>query len=142
MTLGLSGTLSTSKGELAFRQWFNVPSLKPYPALIPFYAITSEEDWKSEQVKSLVTDASPITHLSKDDPAVFMTYGQGEVPVDENSDPGLWVHHARLGLKLKEAMGKLGLESHVVWHGNPSKQYGSIHDFLARKAKGTTEGQY
>ncbi len=119
-----------------FREWFGVPNLKPESALIPFYAIKSEEDWDTERVKKLMTDASPISHLSKDDVPVFMAYGKGDVPVDENSSGGLWVHHARLGIKLKEAMDKLGVECHVTWRDNPSKDYRDMHAFLSEKVKG------
>lgn len=118
-----------------FREWFGVPNLKPESALIPFYAIKSEADWDTQRVKKLMTDASPISHLSKDDVPVFMAYGKGDVPIDENSPGSLWVHHARLGLKLKEAMDKLGLECHVTWRDHPSKEYRSLHAFLSAKLK-------
>lgn len=118
-----------------FREWFGVKNLEPHPALIPFYGIKDEKDWESDRVKKLMTDASPITHLTKDDPPVFMTYGRGDVPVDENSSPGLWVHHARLGLKLQEAMQALGLECHVTWRDKPSEKYKSLYDFLADKVQ-------
>lgn len=116
-----------------FRDWFGVPNLKPHPALVTFYAVENEQDWESNRVKKLMQDASPITHLTKDDPPVFMTYGAGDVPVDENSAPGLWVHHARLGLKLKEAMHSLDLECHVTWRDNPNADYKDIHAFLREK---------
>ncbi len=119
-----------------FREWFGVPDLPPHPALVTFYAIENEEDWDSDRVKKLMTDASAITHLTKDDPPVFMTYGRGDVPVDVNSEPGLWVHHARLGLKLREAMDAIGLECHVTWNGNPSPKYEDIHAFLREKVRG------
>ncbi len=119
-----------------FREWFGVPNLKPESALIPFYAINSKEDWDSERVKKLMTDASPISHLTKDDVPVFMTYGKGDVSVDENSSGGLWVHHARLGIKLKEAMDKLSLECHVTWRDHSSEEYRDLHAFLSTKVKG------
>lgn len=132
---------ATSNGQSTydmrtFKEWFGVPNLEPHPALVTFYAVEKEEDWDSERVKKLMTEASPITHLSKDDVPVYMTYGQGDVPVDENSSPGLWVHHARLGIKLKEAMDKLGLECHVTWKGHASEEYSDIHAFLSAKVKG------
>jgi acetyl esterase/lipase len=119
-----------------FREWFEVPNLPPHPALETFYGVKTGEDWQSERVAKLMEDASAITHLTKDDVPVFMTYSQGDVPVTEHSSPGLWVHHARLGLKLKEAMEKLGLECHVTWPDNPSDEYESIHAFLQAKVLG------
>ncbi|MDP7018305.1 MAG: alpha/beta hydrolase [Pirellulaceae bacterium] len=124
-----------------FREWFGVPNLKPHPALVTFYGVQKDEDWESDRVKKLMADASPITHLTKDDPPVFMTYGKGDVPVDENSDPGLWVHHARLGLKLKEAMKAINLECHVTWRDNQSADYKDIHTFLREKVSATSAGR-
>ena len=118
-----------------FRKWFGVANLEPHPALVTFYGVEKESDWESDRVKKLMTDASAITHLTKDDPPVFMTYGKGDVPVTAKSSPGLWVHHARLGLKLQEAMNELGLECNVTWNGNPSKRYDDIHDFLRTKVQ-------
>jgi acetyl esterase len=135
---GTSGGQSTYDMR-TFRKWFEVPNLKPHPALVTFYAIEDGEDWQSDRVKKLMTDASPITHLTKDDPPVFMSYGKGDVPVDENSNPGLWVHHARLGLKLQEAMKELGLECNVTWNDNPSSDYRNIHAFLAEKVSKQAE---
>ena len=119
-----------------FKEWFEVPNLAPHPALVTFYAVEKDEDWDSERVKKLMTDASAITHLSKDDVPVFMSYGKGDIPVDENSSPGLWVHHARLGIRLKEAMDALGLECHVTWSDHPSPKYKDIHAFLSAKVRG------
>jgi len=116
-----------------FKEWFALPDLKPHPALVKFYAVEKDTDWESDRVKKLMIDASAISHLTKDDVPVFMNYGKGDVPIDENSSANLWVHHARLGLKLKEAMDKLGLECHVTWNGNDSKKYKDIHAFLMAK---------
>ncbi len=65
-----------------FRQWFEVPNLKPHPAMAAFYGLRDQEDWESERVLKLMEDASAITHLDKDDVPVFMTYGKGDSPVD------------------------------------------------------------
>ena len=116
-----------------YREWFGIPNLKPHPALIPLYAIEQEEDWETDRVQKLMTEASPINYLSKDDVPVFMTYGTGNVPIDENSNPGLWVHHVRLGIKLKQAMEKLGLECHVKSPDHKVEQYDDLHAFLREK---------
>ena len=118
-----------------FREWFGVPNLPPHPALVTFYGVEDGEDWQSDRVIKLMEDASPINHLTQDDAPVFMTYGQGDVPVDENSEPGLWVHHARLGIKLKEAMDQLGLECHVTWPDHQSEKYEDIHAFLCERVQ-------
>lgn len=111
-----------------FAKWFGVPDLKPHGALIGLYAVKGDEDWKSERVIKLMTDASPITHLTADDVPVYMVYGNKDVPVDASTSPNVWVHHIRLGQKLKEAMTKLGLECTVTQEGQDG-----MHAFLIRK---------
>ncbi|MCM2373411.1 deiodinase-like protein [Aporhodopirellula aestuarii] len=122
-----------------FREWFGIPDLPPHPAIYAFYGIEEESDWETERVKKMMIDASPINHLTRDDPPVFMVYGSGNVPVHRDSNPGLWVHHALLGIKLKEAMDKLGIECSVTWNGNPSKRYDDIHAFLIEKVRGESD---
>ena len=118
-----------------FRDWFGVANLKIHPALMSFYGAKDENDLESDRVKKLMIDASAITHLTKDDPPVFMTYSRGDVPVNEKTNAGVVVHHARLGIKLKKAMAKLGLECVVTWPGNPSAEYKDIHAFLQNKVQ-------
>tara|TARA_R110002049_G_scaffold72490_6_gene187415 strand:+ start:109688 stop:110794 length:1107 start_codon:yes stop_codon:yes gene_type:complete len=118
-----------------FRQWFGVPDLPPHPALAAFYGVREDADLDSGRLNQLMVDASAINHLSKDDVPVFMAYGKGDVPVDASSDPGLWVHHVKLGLKLKEAMDAMGLECHVNSPDHPTKPYGDIHEFLMAKVQ-------
>ncbi|MFV1995444.1 MAG: alpha/beta hydrolase, partial [Verrucomicrobiales bacterium] len=118
-----------------FRDWFQFPDLEPHDALVDFYAVKSSEDWESERVKSLMEDASAITHLSADDVPVYMTYSGGDTPVDGSTSQGAWVHHARLGLKLQEAMTALGLECVVVYRDHPEQKYGSMTDFAIARLK-------
>lgn len=116
-------------------KWFEVDSLVLHPALRPFYALSeeSELDWDGKLGK-LALDASPITHLTKDDDApCFMTYG-ADRKVKETSNPGLWVHHPRMGLKLKEQMDRLGIECRVEYRGGPEIDgYDGQTDFLIQK---------
>ncbi len=119
-----------------FREWFEIPELKNHEALYPFYDVKAESDWNTDRVKSLMKDASAITHLSRDDPPVYMTYRRGNVPVNVETAEGIWVHHVKLGLKLQEAMGKLGLECVVHSPDHPNNKYGSLEAFLIAKLSG------
>lgn len=116
-----------------FREWFHVPNLEPHPALVDFYAVKQPSDWETDRVKRLMTDASAITHLTKDDVPVYMTYGRGDVPVKVDTNAGVWVHHVKLGLKLQERMGELGLECVVVSPEDRDEEYGGLPGFLIRK---------
>ena len=118
-----------------FREWFGIPDLQSGPALPAFYAIESEEDWESERVRGLMHDASSINHLTKDDVPVYMIYSRPNTEITEETDSKIWVHHVQLGLKLKEAMEKLGMECivrgpDVIPDNDP---FGSLEEFLIAK---------
>ena len=117
----------------AFRKWFGVPDLKNHIALYKFYDVEDESEWKSRRVEKLMKDASAITHLSKDDIPVYMNYGRGNVPVDNTTAEGVWVHHVLLGLKLQAAMNKLDMECNVVSPDHKETRYGSMEAFLITK---------
>lgn len=129
---------ATSNGQstydlYTFRDWFGVPDLENHEALYPMFDVKNESEWDSERVRGLMKDASPITHLTKNDIPVYMTYRKGEVPVDKDSSPNVWVHHAKLGLKLQEEMRKLGLECEVKFPEHPEIKYGGLEAFLIAK---------
>ena len=131
---------ATSNGQSTYdmrtiRDWFGEPELTQHPALFAFYDLKTVDDLTTDRAIKLMEDASVINHLTKDDPPVFMTYSRGDVPVTAKTNPGVWVHHVRHGIKLKEAMDKLGLECHVVWPEHPDAKYKDMHAFLQEKVR-------
>lgn len=120
-----------------FREWFGVPDLPIHDALLPFLGVDSQDELQKPEIRSLMKDASPITHLSKDDQvSVYMVYNRPPDKVTRQTSQSAWVHHPLLGLKLKEAMDRLGLECHVTGPGLPDEdQYGSLDTFLLKKVK-------
>lgn len=121
-----------------FHEWFGTTELQIGRGLPPFYAIESDDDWESERVKALMTDASSINHLTEDDVPVYMIYSRPNTLVTSETESSVWVHHVALGLKLQEAMTELGLECtvngpDVIPEEDP---YGSVEDFLIAKLKG------
>jgi acetyl esterase/lipase len=129
---------ATSNGQSTYdlhtiRGWFGVPELKFPKRLYPMFDVTKESEWDSKRVRRLMKDASPITHLTKDDIPVYMTYRGGDVPVDKNVAFGVWIHHPKLGLKLQEAMRKLGLECEIQFPEHPVTEYASLEAFLITK---------
>jgi acetyl esterase/lipase len=114
--------------------WFGCTNLVEHGGMRPLFGITELEEMKKPEVQALVKDASPITHLTKDDPPAFMSYGGGNDPVDETTPSGKWVHHPIFGIKCKEAMDKLGIEAWVSYPGGPEvSEYESGVDFMIRK---------
>ena len=78
-----------------------------HPALVSFFGRPEGWDWDSDPVDddldALLKDASPITHLTKDDAPIFLLqYARAATPGN--------IHHPKFGEHLKEAADKLGVE--------------------------------
>ena len=117
--------------------WFAVDSLEVHPAYWPLFGVPEGEDLESAKgFEAAMKDASPLTHLSADDPPIYLLFGDNE-PVGSNPSPGLWVHHPTMGIKLKNAMDKLGMECHVEYPGKRSGKYSSQIKFLIEKLTGS-----
>lgn len=76
-------------------------------ALKPFYGLPDDWDWRTDTVDAdldaLIKDASPITHLTPDDPPVFIFHSE------RTRTPGN-IHHPNFGNYLEAAMQKTGVE--------------------------------
>ena len=71
------------------------------------------ENWG--QYKDLSLQCSPVTHVSKDDPPVFLNYGKpAPIPVIK----GDGIHHAGFGRLLKEKCRKMGIDCHLQVKGH------------------------
>ncbi|MHC4405211.1 MAG: alpha/beta hydrolase fold domain-containing protein, partial [Planctomycetota bacterium] len=114
--------------------WFQCENLQEHPSTRDFFGVETLDELKTPEKTALMREASPIAHLTADDPPVYATYGQADVPVDETTSPGTWVHHPRFGIKLKELMDRLGLECHVQYKGGPTvAAYRSSTEFMISK---------
>lgn len=113
------------------------------PTLIKWFGVKSlslkkpgEEKQRTAEQEALSLDASPITHLTSDDPPIYLYYSSPNEPVDEETSFSIWVHHPMMGIKLKEAMDELGMECHLQYVGGPPvTEYKSLYDFIIRKLK-------
>ena len=82
------------------------------------------KDW--DQYKALSLECSPLTHVSKDDPPVWIRYGKpAPVPVIK----GDGIHHAGFGRLLKEKCEKVGIPCHLSVTENEQPRMNSA-DFL------------
>ncbi|WDI44207.1 alpha/beta hydrolase [Bremerella sp. P1] len=126
-----------------FRDWFEVPDLEMGPALPAFLGIEDESELKRPEIHAKMKDASPIAHLTKDDQApVYMLYSRPNSKVTKETSHSIWVHHVLMGLKLQQAMEKLGLECVVTAPDLPrDTKYGSLEDFLIAKLKAEKPGK-
>jgi acetyl esterase/lipase len=121
-----------------FLKWFGVDSLVEHAGGRPLFGIPAGGELKlSPELDALMLDASPITHLTKDDPPVYMVYGRPDTPVSETTKSGVWVHHPRLGVELKKAMDQLGLPCELQYPGGPKvATYKDQTEFLIRNLTG------
>lgn len=78
-----------------------------HPALVSLFGLPGDWDWDTGSVDpkldALLRDASPISHLSKDDVPVFLIH------YERSNKPGN-IHHSNFGKHLKQEMDKLGIE--------------------------------
>jgi hypothetical protein len=62
------------------------------------------DNW--EKYRDLAIECSPLTHLSEDDPPIYMSYGNNSPkPIKKDG-----IHHAEFGRILKEAADSIGVE--------------------------------
>ncbi|MDZ8118325.1 alpha/beta hydrolase [Pontiella agarivorans] len=76
-------------------------------ALKPFYGLPADWNWETDPVDkkldALIKEASPINHLTADDPPVFIYHSE------KTRQPGN-IHHPDFGIHLAEAMDKLNID--------------------------------
>jgi len=98
---------------------------------------SKEEKQPTAEQLALSLDASPITHLTPDDPPIYLFYGGANDPVTEETLWSKWVHHPLLGIKLHEAMSVYqGMECYLEYKdGPPVEEYDSQYDFIIQKLK-------
>jgi len=81
-----------------------------HPALVPFYGMSGPEDVKDPRFFPLFEEASPVTHLTPDDPPVYLYYPQANQPLPPGSSGGRHIHHPLFGFYLLERARKAGVE--------------------------------
>ena len=82
-----------------------------HPSLVKCYGLKSLDEVDDPALQPAYDEASAITHLTPDDPPVFMIYSDPDQPLPANAGPGVGIHHPRFGHLLKERMDELGIES-------------------------------
>lgn len=113
-------------------KWFGVDNLTEHPGFRPLFGLplNGKIAW-TDALETAVLDASPITHLTADDPPTYLVYWLWNAPIDEESPANVWVHHPMFGIKVKETMDQIGLECYVQYPGSASvTSYASQLDFI------------
>ena len=91
-----------------------------------------------ENLLPWIEQYSPITHVSKDDPPVFLEYpSQKKPPVkgEAQDDP---THSALLGMILVERLKSAEVEYVLVYPGHTDERYRTSADFLIDRLTAST----
>ena len=91
-----------------------------------------------EELREIVAEVSALSLISADDPPIHMSYGMSPddpVPTDPERARGWKVHHVMFGVKLKEKMDALGVETDLKYPGSRSTYTSVAHFFKVKLAK-------
>ena len=88
-----------------------------HPSIFKAYGIETAEEalHPSPERQKRYDESSAITHLTKDDPPLFMTYREADGPLPENARPGQGIHHPNFGRDLVKKMNELEIENIFVY---------------------------
>ena len=87
-----------------------------HPSLLKVYGLRTTEQAlnPTPEVRRLYDEAGAITHLTKDDPPLFMVYNEADGPLPADAKPGQGIHHPNFGKLLKQKMDELKIENVYV----------------------------
>jgi acetyl esterase/lipase len=88
-----------------------------------------------DKILPIIREYSPMTHVTKDDPPIFMEYpSQKKPPVKgENQDDP--THSALLGMILMEKLKAAGVDAILVYPGQAHEKYKTSADYLIDRLK-------
>ena len=95
-------------------------------ALRSLFRVTFDE-LESDKAAKRYEDASPINHLTKDDPPVMLIYDVKDEPSDR---PGAGIHSQKFGEILKAEMEKLGLSCELFVYGQRATLEDQVNFFV------------
>lgn len=90
-----------------------------HSSLLKVYGLKSVEEALSPTpaIQKLYDEAAAITHLTKDDPPLYMIYSEPDIVPPPDARPGQFIHHPNFGRQLKEKMDALGIENVFINQG-------------------------
>jgi acetyl esterase len=132
--------IATMGGQITFdRHWMeqSIPGnmIHNNPAFTRLFNVPSLADLDQPATRKLVRELSPIFHLTKDDPPIYMGYGMAPnapVPTDSKQLKPWALHHVIFGVTLKTRMDALGIPAHLQYPGRQIPLQ-SIPDFFLKQ---------
>lgn len=88
-----------------------------------------------EKYLKWIEEYSPLSHVTKDDPPIFMEYFSAKNDPPLNKMPGDPTHSALLGVILAERCKQVGVETILTYPGNTSPAYKNSTAFLIERLK-------
>ena len=87
-----------------------------HPSVFKVYGVRDAEEalHPTPAMQKLYDEGSAITHLTKDDPPLYMVYNEADGPLPADARPGQGIHHPNFGRHLKAAMDELKIENVFV----------------------------
>lgn len=87
-----------------------------HPSIFKVYGVTTAEEalHPTPGQQKLYDESSAITHLTADDPPLYMVYSEADGPLPADARPGQGIHHPNFGKQLKAKMDDLGIENFYV----------------------------
>lgn len=92
-----------------------------HPSFRFFYRLDPEEAG-SPRAQALYDEASPICHVTPDDPPAFLFYRDKDVPIPDGAGPGVGIHHPAFGRHLKGRLDEVGVECELLLDEDLEKQ--------------------
>lgn len=82
-----------------------------HPSMFKVHGIASTNEAlnPTPEVRRLYDEASAITHVTKDDPPVFMIYSEPDRDLPPDARPGQGIHHPRFARLLTPGLDELGI---------------------------------
>ena len=87
-----------------------------HPSVFKVYGVRDAEEalHPTPAMQKLYDEGSAITHLTKDDPPLYMVYNEADGPLPADARPGQGIHHPNFGRHLKAKMDELKIENVFV----------------------------
>jgi acetyl esterase/lipase len=88
-----------------------------------------------EKLLPLIQEYSPIEHVSKDDPPIYLDYPKQKIAPKAGQKENDPTHSAMYGVKLAEELRKAGVEVVLSYPQEPETIYGSPAKFMIEKLR-------
>lgn len=88
-----------------------------------------------EKLMSWINEYSPMSHVTKDDPPIFLEYPSQKKPAVKGENQDDPTHSALLGMILMEKLKEKGVEGILVYPGHPHEKYKTSADYLIDRLK-------